>query len=74
MKTKLRSWRKSRGLTQTDVAQMLGVSTGQVSHYELGRFKMPAEKAVKLAKMTGEPAATFRPDLFGLSKKRVEAA
>lgn len=52
---------------------MLGVTTGQVSHYEVGRFKMPAEKAIMLAKMTGEPAATFRPDLFG-GLKKTEAA
>jgi len=74
MRQSLKTWRKSRKLKQRHVAQMLGCTVGQISHYETGRFLMPAEKAVLLAKMTGTDPHVFRPDLFEKRKKRLEAA
>jgi transcriptional regulator with XRE-family HTH domain len=72
MASSIRKWRKRRGLRQREVAQILGVTVGQVSHYETGRHVLPAEKAVLLAKVTQTDPHVFRPDLF--PKKRFEAA
>lgn len=45
---KFKEAREAKGLTQEDVAAHLGVTFGQVGHYESGRSFPPWEKLLKL--------------------------
>lgn len=49
----LKELRQNKGLTQTEVAQLIGKSNRIISHYETGRVIPPLEVAVKLAKVLG---------------------
>ncbi len=42
--------RKERGLTQTELAEQIGVSQNLVSSYEVGTVRLSADIAVKIAK------------------------
>lgn len=48
MKTKLREIRKSRGLTQAELAEMTEINRVTIARYELGNIKPGAENLVKL--------------------------
>jgi transcriptional regulator with XRE-family HTH domain len=41
--------RKAQGLTQTELAQRIGIVQGLVSDYELGNLRLSAEMAVRFA-------------------------
>jgi len=51
-------------LRQADIAEKIGVTAVQVSRYETGQKRVPAEKAVALEKEFGIPRARLRPDIF----------
>jgi len=51
-------------LRQSDIADKLGVSAVQVSRYESGLKRIPAEKAVVIEKLFGIPRERLRPDIF----------
>jgi transcriptional regulator with XRE-family HTH domain len=38
--------RKTKGLTQTELAEKIGISQNLVSHYEIGRLKISAEMII----------------------------
>jgi transcriptional regulator with XRE-family HTH domain len=46
---RLAVFRKQRGLTQTELAQQVGVTQPLVSDYERGRLQLSAEMAVRFA-------------------------
>ena len=50
---RLRSLRESAGLTQTDVAELLGMQQNQYSRYERGERELPMHLFVTLAKYYG---------------------
>lgn len=43
--------RKSRGITQTEMARHLGVSQTNVSGYETGRLRLPSDLLAKIASL-----------------------
>lgn len=45
---KLKELRISKGLTQLDIAKILGVNQQAVSHYEVGRRKLDQDQIIKL--------------------------
>lgn len=47
---RLREIRKSRGLTQTELASKVGLTQTLVSDYEIGRLRLNANLVVKFAK------------------------
>jgi transcriptional regulator with XRE-family HTH domain len=55
MEFDLKTARKNRGMTLSQLAAQLGVTTGQVSHWERGRNRIPNDKAVALAKIFKVP-------------------
>jgi transcriptional regulator with XRE-family HTH domain len=52
----LRRWRRSRGMTQADVAQAIGVKPDTISRYEQGSRRPLGEALIKLLELTGLPA------------------
>lgn len=54
--------RKKRGLTQSQVAEILGISTSMVSHIENGRFIPNAETCIRLQELYGVPYEILIPD------------
>lgn len=46
-------------------SRLLGVSAVQLSRYETGARRIPAERVQAIAKLTGVPPHTLRPDVFG---------
>ena len=41
--------RKAKGLTQSELAEIIGISQNLVSHYEVGRLKISAEMVIHFA-------------------------
>lgn len=56
---KLKHLRVLRGLTQTEVAQGLGISFQQVQKYELGRNRISASKLFEISRILGVPPSHF---------------
>jgi transcriptional regulator with XRE-family HTH domain len=57
-------YRKQRGLTQTELADQIGITQPLVSDYERGRLQLSAEMAVRFA-LTLEVSCD---ELLGVSK------
>ncbi len=70
MSNPLYSYRKKKGLTQSEIARALGVSRQMVQMLETGDRGFSAEMAVKVEKMFGIDRVLIRPDIF----RRREAA
>ena len=49
LNTKLRKAREDRGLTQSQVSKITGISSGTISNYELGECTPSFESIIKLA-------------------------
>ncbi|MDX0124459.1 helix-turn-helix domain-containing protein [Sinorhizobium medicae] len=63
----LKKWREGLPVGQRSlqaVAGRLGVTEAQVSRYESGKRKIPAEKLDRYEKITGIPRYVLRPDIF----------
>lgn len=45
----IKNIRKKRGLTQHDLAEMLGVSQGNLSAWEVGRVNIPSDQLIRLS-------------------------
>ena len=56
--------RKERGVTQVEMAELLGVSQGNVSDYERGELRLHGELLVKLARVLKVSAD----EILGLEK------
>jgi len=51
-------------LSQSSIADRIGVSAQLVSRYETGQKRVTAEKAVIIEKALGIPREVLRPDIF----------
>lgn len=51
-------------LRQIDIANKIGVTAVQISRYENGKKRVPAEKAVAIEKEFGISRELLRPDIF----------
>lgn len=63
---KITQFRKSRGLTQSGLAKMLGVSQALVTHVETGRRQFGYETVLRFEKISdGEiTRSDLRPDIY----------
>jgi len=61
----IRKHRKSKGLTQTELAEILGTAQYVITNYERGLRKPPADKIPQIAKALGVPLE----DLYGINSK-----
>ena len=69
---KLRDARERMGLTQEQVARLLGVKRSEVSYYETGRRPISLGKLARLATLYGYPVDYFlRPDAAGAGEVAV---
>lgn len=65
LKTKVREFRKERGLQQADLAEMVGVRRETIGHLENGRYNPSLKLAMDLAGVFGcsvEELFFFTPD------------
>ncbi|MBR3861114.1 MAG: helix-turn-helix transcriptional regulator [Oscillospiraceae bacterium] len=51
--------RKERGMTQGELAQMLGLAQSTLSQYEAGTRRLPTDKAERIADVLGVPMETM---------------
>jgi transcriptional regulator with XRE-family HTH domain len=56
---KIRSWMKKRGLSQRELARVLGVHETTVSRILMGTRRLGVRPAMRLAKEMGVPMETF---------------
>jgi transcriptional regulator with XRE-family HTH domain len=59
--------RKERGMTQQQLADVLEITVGMVSHIERGRRKITPEHANEWASKLGVKREQLRPDVFGIA-------
>jgi transcriptional regulator with XRE-family HTH domain len=62
---KLKQLRVLRGMTQTEVAQGLGISFQQVQKYELGRNRISASKLFEISRILNVAPSNFFEGLEG---------
>lgn len=58
--TDLRLYRSTHNLTQTQLAQALGVSRGTVASWEAGTYRIPAMASLALAYLAQENFSDLR--------------
>ena len=56
---KLKEIRKSKGITQKQIGEYIGVSCDAVSHYETGRRKLNQDQIIKIVKALDVTADYF---------------
>jgi transcriptional regulator with XRE-family HTH domain len=72
--SKIRSLRRSRGLSLTELGTIVGVSYQQVQKYESGRSEMSAARVWDIAQALGvDVTAVFSAASVGLDKKSTGA-
>jgi DNA-binding transcriptional regulator YdaS (Cro superfamily) len=55
---------KSKGIKQSALAELMGVSEPTVSHWLSDRIRMPAERVADAERITGIDRSIWRPDLY----------
>jgi len=55
----VRIWRMARGLSQTQLAQRLGITFQQIQKYEVGANRIGAGRLVKIAATLGVPVTAL---------------
>lgn len=60
----LTEYRKARGLSQEELAELLGVSRPTVTRWETGARKIDGRLVPAVSEQTGIPVSDLRPDLF----------
>jgi len=63
----LKSFLDSGSKSQDDLASILGVSQGMISHWVTGRNRLTAERAIQIEQATDGQVSRYalRPDIFG---------
>jgi transcriptional regulator with XRE-family HTH domain len=61
----LRAWRLRHGLTQKELAAMLGIHYSNITYWETGERPIPPLRAWKIQKALGIRVEVLRPDIFG---------
>ena len=64
----LKLFRLRRGVTQKQLADLLGVTETSVQRWETGRWKIPHGRKVDLARILGAPPERIFPESFAVSK------
>lgn len=64
MATALRTARTQAGLTQSDLAKLVGLTKAAISRYESGLRRPPLDKAIQIARVFDQPVE----DLFDLEE------
>ena len=67
----IRAARFSRGLTQQDLAEHLGITRATLASYETGRRKIAAETLIQIARLCNKPLGFFEP---GSNRQSVQQA
>ena len=62
MSIKIKAYRKLAGLTQTELAEQLGLKASAICKWEAGR--VPAERVIDVERVTGIPRHELRPDVY----------
>lgn len=60
----LKLFRRERGMTQSDLAELLQISQSQVSFLERGKRRVDPVRVRRFSELTGIPKSQFRPDVF----------
>lgn len=60
----LTEYRKTRGISQEEFAEALGVSRPTVTRWETGARKIDGKLVPTVSERTGIPVSALRPDLF----------
>ncbi len=68
---KLKEVRKSKGISQEDIAIKLGVTIGQYSNYETGRNKISLEMFIKVLEILGVNIDAFLEVDKNISKEKL---
>jgi DNA-binding transcriptional regulator YdaS (Cro superfamily) len=61
----LRRWRLQHGMTQKEMAEILGIHWSNVTYWETGSRPISPYRAIKLEKALGIKRQALRPDIFG---------
>ena len=66
---------KSAGITRIQFAEMVGVSEGMVGHWITGRYRVAAERCLRVESATNGAVTRhdLRPDVFGTAPVAVSA-
>jgi len=70
----LRSYRKSKDLTQEQLASLLGVSYATINHIENLRRRITPERALCWEKKLGLPKEQLCPEVFAQTDSGVESS
>lgn len=62
--TKIKSWRKHKGLTQSELAKKIGVTQQTIASYESGAIKPPLAKITLLGAALGVPSFMLLEDEY----------
>ena len=62
MESALKNYRLASSITQKQIAELLGVRPPAICKWE--RRRVPAERVLDVARITGIPKEEIRPDLF----------
>lgn len=65
--------RKSKKLTQAELANLVGVSRSAVYDWERGKYSPEGERAVRLAQALGLPPSSLLPDYMKREKEKSDA-
>jgi transcriptional regulator with XRE-family HTH domain len=60
----LSQYRKSKDLTQNELAEFLNFDQSTISNLENGRRRLDATKVKRVSELTGIPKHALRPDLY----------
>lgn len=58
--------RDAKGMTQAQLADLLGVDRGHLANYETGKRNIPADELWRFAEALGVPAAVFLDPRWGV--------
>lgn len=67
----LRTHRRNWGLTQKELASLIGTTSGQISRYERGKRPPKFEVALACQAIFGVPPSTMFPDTYALVEEEV---
>lgn len=68
----IRKARKAKKLTQSELADLVGVSRSAVYDWERGKYSPEGERAVRLAKALDLPPSSFLPDYLKREKEKTD--
>ena len=73
MLTPLKAERMKKGIRQWRLAQLIGISEQELSHYEVGRRRCPADIRHRIAKVLDVSVDVIFPEGFDAETERLKA-